>query len=99
MKRIISTLLILAGIILFHSCRAHNDQDEQATIDTKIKENKFLKSKTYKITDTVTAIGPLDSKDPKTDPPPKDRDQWKTDGRNTVGAKMQNLKVLLRHSQ
>lgn len=83
MKRIISIVLVTTAIVFLSSCRQQDEQDEQAIIHTKVMKNNALKSETNKDTDTIQTpiVVPVKSPAiilPETDPPPKDRDQWRT---------------------
>jgi hypothetical protein len=77
MKTIISSILIIAVAFLLHGCRP---QDEEEILDKEIQINNEIYTATYQRSDSTKTIA--DSISPKggtvkTDPPPKDRDQWK----------------------
>ncbi|WP_157885968.1 hypothetical protein [Chryseobacterium glaciei] len=77
MKTIISSILIIAGMITMHSCR---QQDEEQEMDLKIQDKEALSTETYKNSDStevnVRLENPIEGTI-DTDPPPKDRDQWR----------------------
>jgi sensor domain CHASE-containing protein len=76
MKKIILSILILAGIISLHSCR---EQDEDQVMDMQIQNKASSMKETNKDTDStnITVLTDLDGT-LETDPPPKDGGQWKT---------------------
>jgi hypothetical protein len=83
MKTIISSILIMAGIIFLHSCRQEN---EELGVDTQVQYSKSTDADVHRDSDTInTAAYPgtfNTSEDPDdgttlTDPPPKDGDQWR----------------------
>ncbi|RLJ75148.1 hypothetical protein [Pedobacter alluvionis] len=74
MNKIISTTLILIGIISIQSCR-QLDEEEIINVQMKTESSKSEYSKGADSTQTTPpAWSPIE---PKTDPPPKDRDQWR----------------------
>jgi hypothetical protein len=78
MKRIISLILIAGAIASFHLGSHQVEQDVEARINTKIVMNDALRNEANKgAGSTQIIIQPEDPHgEPKTDPPPKDRDQW-----------------------
>jgi hypothetical protein len=77
MKTIISSILIIAVAFLLHACRP---QDEEQILDKEIQISNAIYTAKYQRSDSTRTIA--DSISPKggaikTDPPPKDRDQWK----------------------
>lgn len=78
MKKIILSLLIIAGIISLHSCR---EQDEDQVADVKIQSTQSSMKETNKDSDSTNTIMLIQQSNldgtKETDPPPKDGGQWK----------------------
>ncbi|MBT2559852.1 hypothetical protein J7E50_18175 [Pedobacter sp. ISL-68] len=78
MKKIILSILTIAGIISLHSCR---ELDEDPVADLQIQSRQSSMKETNKDSDSTNTIvltqqsnidGTID-----TDPPPKDGGQWR----------------------
>lgn len=78
MKKIILSLLTIAGIISLHSCR---EQDEDQVADIQIQSRQPSMKETNKDSDSINTIVPTQQSyvdgTKETDPPPKDGGQWK----------------------
>ena len=77
MKTIISSILITTLAFLFHACRP---QDGEQILDKEIQISNAIYTATYQRSDSTRTIAdsiPTKGGTIKTDPPPKDRDQWK----------------------
>ncbi|MDN5477825.1 MAG: hypothetical protein L0G39_12890 [Chryseobacterium sp.] len=78
MKKIILSLLTIAGIISLHSCR---EQDEEQVADIQIQSRQPSMKETNKDSDSINTIVPTQQSYvdgiKETDPPPKDGGQWK----------------------
>ncbi|SMP20214.1 hypothetical protein [Chryseobacterium profundimaris] len=80
MKAIISTILTITVLMLFYSCSGQDEEENKINLHSGTFVNKGLQKKADSTTmpqssmkrDTIKGDIIL------SDPPPKDRDQWKT---------------------
>lgn len=79
MKKIILSILSIAGIISLYSCR---EMDEEQSVDMQIQSKQSSMNETYKESDSTNStvltggVKPGDIVEP--DPPPKDGGQWRS---------------------
>nr|WP_199158668.1 hypothetical protein [Pedobacter sp. ASV2] len=78
MKKIISSILIIAGIVALHSCR---QPDEDQVEDIQIQNYQSSMKGTTKDSDSTNTTMLTEPSNHEvtidTDPPPKDGGQWK----------------------
>jgi len=78
MKKIISIIPVLAGIVFMHSC---GQQDDEQYYNEPIKSSKIIGKESEKHPDslhqTSVQIGFDENGNILTDPPPKNGGQWK----------------------